>query len=131
MSLVSGHEATTSGQTADETTRTSRLALQCDGLPKELVSHLSSEAKSAPQLAWTLNGVDLNSYRCDTASSGTSGNVFARISAPPDESGNMEGLETKVLHGSSGVHLDSVEIGSSEAVVLATRAVPGVLESLR
>jgi hypothetical protein len=35
-----------------------------DGLPKNSY-RTESEAKSAAQLAWTLSGVDLNSYRCD------------------------------------------------------------------
>jgi len=35
-----------------------------DGLPKNSY-RTESEAKSAAQLAWTLNGVDLNTYRCD------------------------------------------------------------------
>jgi len=35
-----------------------------DGIPKNSY-RTESEAKSAAQLAWTLSGVDLNSYRCD------------------------------------------------------------------
>jgi hypothetical protein len=35
-----------------------------DGTPKNSY-RTESEAKSAAQLAWTLNGVDLNAYRCD------------------------------------------------------------------
>jgi hypothetical protein len=35
-----------------------------EGTPKSPY-RTESEAKSAAQLAWTLNGVDLNAYRCD------------------------------------------------------------------
>lgn len=35
-----------------------------DGTPKNSY-RTENEAKSAAQLAWTLNGVDLNAYRCD------------------------------------------------------------------
>jgi hypothetical protein len=35
-----------------------------EGLPKNAY-RTQSEAQSAAQLAWTLNGVDLDSYRCD------------------------------------------------------------------
>ena len=35
-----------------------------DGLPKNPY-RTESEAKEAAQLAWTLSGADLNSYRCD------------------------------------------------------------------
>ena len=65
-----------------------------------------------------------------TASSGTSESASATISASRRESGNMEGLETKGSPWAVQAYiLIQSEIGSSEAVVLATRAVPGVLES--
>jgi len=35
-----------------------------DGSPKNAY-RTEAEAKSAAQLAWTLNGVDLSTYRCD------------------------------------------------------------------
>ena len=35
-----------------------------EGTPKNVYRTLA-EAQSAAQLAWTLSGVDLNSYRCD------------------------------------------------------------------
>jgi hypothetical protein len=35
-----------------------------EGLPKNPY-RTQSEAQSAAQLAWTLNGVDLDTYRCD------------------------------------------------------------------
>ena len=35
-----------------------------DGTPKNSY-RTQAEAASAAQLAWTLNGVELNSYRCD------------------------------------------------------------------
>jgi hypothetical protein len=35
-----------------------------EGLPKNAY-RTQSEAQSAAQLAWTLNGVDLDTYRCD------------------------------------------------------------------
>lgn len=35
-----------------------------EGTPKKSY-RTQSEAQSAAQLAWTLHGVDLNSYRCD------------------------------------------------------------------
>jgi hypothetical protein len=35
-----------------------------DGLPKNSY-RTQAEAQSAAQLAWTLNGADLDSYRCD------------------------------------------------------------------
>jgi hypothetical protein len=35
-----------------------------DGTPKKAY-RTQQEARSAAQLAWTLDGVDLNTYRCD------------------------------------------------------------------
>jgi hypothetical protein len=35
-----------------------------EGVPKNAY-RTQSEARSAAQLAWTLNGVDLDTYRCD------------------------------------------------------------------
>ena len=50
------HRATPVGRVASHFTR--------DGLPKNAY-RTQNEARSAAQLAWTLNGVDLDTYRCD------------------------------------------------------------------
>jgi hypothetical protein len=50
------HTAKAVGRVASHFTR--------EGLPKNAY-RTQSEAQSAAQLAWTLNGVELDTYRCD------------------------------------------------------------------